>query len=62
MSNFSKKDLEVLSAVLACESLACKKAKIYSKTLLNQTLAESMEKIATHHEQRFKEILKMIEE
>ena len=42
MSNFSKKDLEVLSAVLACESLACKKAKIYSKTLLNQTLAESM--------------------
>ena len=50
MSNFSSKDLEVLSSLLASEGMACKKARMYSKTLTDQSLAECMCGIAECHE------------
>ena len=53
MSNFSSKDLEVLSSLLASEGMACKKARMYSKTLTDQSLAEC-------HEKRFNTLLQML--
>ena len=60
MSNFSSKDLEVLSSLLASEGMACKKARMYSKTLTDQSLAECMCGIAECHEKRFITLLQML--
>ena len=60
MSNFSSKDLEVLSSLLASEGMACKKARMYSKTLTDQSLAECMCGIAECHEKRFNTLLQML--
>lgn len=62
MINLSSKDLEVLSSVLSTESMACKKARMYSKTLTDQTLAECMESVANRHEERFNAILQILSE
>ena len=61
MSNFSSKDLEVLSSLLASEGMACKKAKMYSKTLTDPDLAECMGRIAECHRQRFEQLLCVLE-
>ena len=61
MSNFSSKDLEVLSSLLASEGMACKKARMYSKTLTDTALAECMGRIADCHEQRYNTLLCILE-
>ena len=43
------------------EGMACKKARMYSKTLTDVALAECMEKIAESHEQRFNALLSVLE-
>ena len=60
MSNLSSKDLEVLSSLLASEGMACKKAKVYAKTLTDPTLAECMSGIAQCHEKRFNTLLQIL--
>lgn len=60
MSSFSSKDLEVLSSLIDSEGMACKKARMYSKTLTDQTLAECMCGIAECHEKRFNALLQVL--
>ena len=61
MTKLTSKDLEVLSGLLMGESMACKKARMYSKTLTDAALAECMGKIADCHEQRFNALLSVLE-
>lgn len=61
MTEFTSKDLEVISGALMNEGMACKKARMYSKTLTDVALAECMEKIAESHEQRFNALLSVLE-
>ena len=53
MTNLTAKDLDVLSHVLTAEEMACKKARIYSRTLTDAALAQEMERIANAHAERF---------
>jgi hypothetical protein len=60
MTEITSKELTMISDALTFESLICKKARIYSKTLIDADLAEVMGKIADEHEQRFKSLLGVI--
>lgn len=60
MTSLTSKDLEVLSHLLAGEELACKKAKIYSNTLMDIALAEEMENISRAHAERFNALLSVL--
>ena len=61
MTKLTSKDLEVLSGLLMGEGMACKKAKMYSKTLTDTALAECMGRIADCHEQRYNTLLCILE-
>ena len=61
MTKLTSKDLEVLSGLLMGESMACKKARVYSKTLTDPDLAECMGRIAECHRQRFEQLLCVLE-
>ena len=52
MTNFTAKDLDVLSHILTGEEMACKKARIYANTLTDAALAQEMDKIACAHAER----------
>ena len=60
MTNLTAKDLYVLSQVLTAEEMACKKARVYSKTLTDAALAQEMEKIACAHAERFSALFTML--
>lgn len=60
MTNFTAKDLDVLSQILTGEEMACKKARIYANTLTDAALAQEMEKIAYAHAQRFSALYTML--
>ena len=60
-NQLTAKDLEVLSGILKAEGMACKKARIYSKTLTDISLAECMQGVADCHEQRFNALLGILE-
>ena len=53
MNNLTAKDVEVLTHLLTGEEMACKKAKIYSNTLMDATLAGEMANISKAHAERF---------
>ncbi len=53
MTNLTAKDVDVLTHLLTGEEIACKKAKIYSNTLMDAALAEEMENISKAHAERF---------
>ena len=53
MTRFTAKDLDVLSQILTGEEIACKKARVYARTLTDTALAEEMERIAAAHAERF---------
>ena len=53
MTNLTAKDLDVLSLLLTCEEMECKKAKLYAYTLTDQALAQEMENVSRAHAQRF---------
>ena len=61
MTKLTAKDLEVLSGLLMGEGMACKKARMYSKTLTDPDLAECMGRIAECHRQRFEQLLCVLE-
>lgn len=58
--NFTAKDVDMVSYVLLGEEMACKKARVYSKTLTDVNLAEKMGFIADAHERRFNELFKLL--
>lgn len=60
MTNLTAKDLDVLSQVLTAEEMACKKARIYSRTLTDAALAQEMERIACAHAERFSALFSII--
>ena len=53
MTNLTAKDLDVLTHLLTGEEIACKKARIYARTLTDAALAQQMDKAAEAHAQRF---------
>jgi hypothetical protein len=60
MTKLTAKDLEVLSHLLDGEQMACKKARIYSKTLTDMALSEQMGELADAHERRFHSLLTLL--
>ncbi len=60
MQNLTQKEAGFLSDLLTCEGRACKKARLYSRTLTDKALAETMEKIADNHEKRFAALLELL--
>lgn len=60
MTNLTAKDLDVLSQILTGEEMACKKARIYARTLTDAALAAEMERIASQHAERFSALYSML--
>ena len=54
------KELTLLADLLIYEELACKKAKVFSRTLLDVSLAQQMSAIADNHERRFNALLGLL--
>lgn len=53
MTALTMKDLDVLTHILTGEEMACKKARMYSNTLTDASLAARMGEIAEQHSARF---------
>lgn len=54
------KEVTLISDLLTMEESACKKARLFSRTLTDQQLAESFGKIADNHEKRFNALLDLL--
>ena len=52
--------LAALSALLAAEGLAAKKARLYSKTLTDVSLASRMQALSDRHSARFERLMAML--
>lgn len=60
MTQITSKELTFISDALTYESLICKKARAYSKTLTDPDLADCMSKIADDHQKRYTQLLAKI--
>ena len=60
MTNLTHKEVTFISDLLTYEGRACKKARLYSRTLTDKALAETMGKIADNHEKRFNALLELL--
>lgn len=56
----TEKELAVLASLLSAESLAAKKARLYSKTLTDVSLASRMQALARRHASRFLQLLALL--
>ena len=54
------KEATLISDLLMYEESACKKARLYSKTLTNKELAANFGKIADGHQKRFNALLNLL--
>lgn len=54
------KEATLVSDLLTMEESACKKARLYSRTLTDSVLAEAFGKIADNHEKRFNALLDLL--
>ena len=54
------KEVTLVSDLLTLEESACKKARLYSKTLTDQNLAEQFNRIADRHQKRFNALLELL--
>lgn len=54
------KEATLISDLLTMEESVCKKARLYSKTLTDAKLAETMGRIADNHEHRFKALFDLL--
>ena len=54
------KEATLISDLLTMEESACKKARLYSKILTDQSLASAMTRVADNHEKRFKALLELL--
>ena len=59
-TKLTSKEVTIISDLLTYEEMAVKKAKLYSKTLTEQSVAEAFEKILQNHEKRFKDLLNLL--
>ena len=61
MSNMlTTKEATLLSDLLIYEESACKKARLYARTLTNKKLADDLDKIADGHEKRFNALFDLL--
>lgn len=56
----TSKEATLTGDLLTLEESACKKARLYSRTLTNPKLANVFTKIADNHERRFNALLEML--
>lgn len=54
------KEATVISDLLQYEECACKKARLYSRTLTDFKLAEEFSKLADRHERRFNALFDLL--
>lgn len=54
------KEVDFVSDLLTYEESACKKARIYSRTLTDIGLAQAAAGIADNHKRRFEALLKLL--
>lgn len=54
------KELTLVSDLLTYEESACKKARLYQRTLTDQDLQIVLKRIGDNHEKRFKSLLEML--
>ena len=52
--------LTAKEVTLKYEESACKKARLYSRTLTDPVISETFGKIADHHEKRFEALLNLL--
>ncbi len=60
MNKLTAKEVNFISDLLAYEEQACKKAKLYAKTLTDTNLSEQMCKIAKNHQKRYASLLELL--
>ena len=54
------KEATLLSDLLIYEESACKKVRLYARTLTNKKLADDLDKIADLHEKRFNALFDLL--
>ncbi len=54
------KEATLIGDLLTMEESACKKARLYARTLTDTELANAFTKIADNHEKRFNALLEML--
>ena len=54
------KEATLISDLLTMEESACKKARLYARTLTDQKVADAVNKIADNHERRFNALLDLL--
>ncbi len=54
------KEVGLVSDLMTIEENACKKARLYSRILTDQALAEKMGRIADNHERRFNNLYALL--
>lgn len=54
------KEATLLSDVLIYEESACKKARLYARTLTDKALADKFNKLADNHERRFNALFELL--
>ena len=54
------KEATLISDLMTMEESACKKARLYAKTLTDQRLAEAMTRVADNHQKRFNALLELL--
>lgn len=54
------KEATLVADLLTYEETACKKARLYARTLTNAKLANRFNQIADNHEKRFNELFDML--
>ena len=58
--SITEKELNMISELLTLEENACKKARLYSKELLDPSVYEEVGQVADGHETRFSTLLKLL--
>ena len=58
--SITDKELTIISELLTLEENACKKARLYSKELLDPSVYEEISAVADGHETRFSTLLKLL--
>ncbi len=54
------KEATLISDLMTMEESACKKARLYARTLTDMKLAEQFNKIADNHERRFNALFDLL--
>ncbi|MBE7087389.1 MAG: hypothetical protein E7369_03720 [Clostridiales bacterium] len=54
------KEVGLISELLTLEESACKKARLYSRTITDPAISETFKKIADNHQKRFNTLFEML--